>query len=99
VPDFHSWTDEDLEHYADEQARAFRLKLAVEKRPPLGDDSPTVWVAALKQMNIDASLAPNGVVVLGCEALSRHTALVGLAQLLDTMPAKERAWFMPRRPA
>jgi hypothetical protein len=95
--DFASWTDEQLEQFASEQGEGFGLTFAVEERPRLGgSDDPTVWFAALKQM--DAPMAPDGVGILGVEAPSRRTALVGLAQLLDTLTDSERQWLLLRRP-
>ena len=97
VRDFASWTDEQLEQFASEQGELFALSFAVEERPRLGgSDDPTVWFAALKQMNVP--MAPDGVGILGVEAPSRRTALVGLAQLLDTLTDSERQWLLLRRP-
>lgn len=43
-------------------------------------------------------MAPDGLGILGVEAPSRRTALVGLAQLLDTLTDSERQWLLLRRP-
>jgi hypothetical protein len=86
----------DIEHFAAEQGEAFDLTLVVEERPPLGDDEPKTWFAALKQMNVPMVMAPTGVAILGTEAPSRWLALIGLAQLLDTIPDSEREWLLRR---
>jgi hypothetical protein len=41
-------------------------------------------------------MAPAGVAVLGTEAPSRRLALIGFAQLLDTIPDSEREWLLRR---
>jgi hypothetical protein len=95
VRDLHSWTDEDLEHFAREQAERHGLTFLVEARPRMSTDEPTIWFAALKQMNVP--LAPDGVGVLGSEALSRRAAVIGLAQLLGTLSDSEREWLLRLR--
>jgi hypothetical protein len=47
---------------------------------------------------MDLPMAPDGVGILGVEAPSRRTALVGLGQLLDTITDDERQWLFLRRP-
>jgi hypothetical protein len=87
--DFTRWTDDELDDWLHEQATLVGLTFAVEQRPPLDDGTPNVWFAALKDRSVDPTLAPNGVALVGAEALSERWAKNGLAQLLDSLTETE----------
>jgi hypothetical protein len=89
VRDFTRWTDDELDAWLNEQAELVGLTFVVEERPQL-DDGANVWFAALKDRSVDPSLAPNGLALVGAEALSERWAKNGLAQLLD--PLTETEW-------
>jgi len=89
VRDFTRWTDDELDDWFREQASPIGLEFAVEERPRPDEQAPTVWFAALKDMNVDPSLAPNGLALVGAEALSERWAKNGLAQLLDSLTETE----------
>jgi hypothetical protein len=88
VQDFTRWTDDELNGWLHEQAALIGLTFVVEQR--LGDGAPSVWFAALKDKSVDPTLAPNGVALVGAEALSERWAKNGLAQLLDSLTETDR---------
>jgi predicted transcriptional regulator len=90
VRDFTRWTDDELDAWLREQAAPIGLELTIEERPRADDGAPTVWFAALKDMHADPTLAPNGLALVGAEALSERWAKNGLAQLLDSLTDTER---------
>ena len=83
--DFTRWTDEELDAWLHEQAALAGLAFAVEQRPRLDESSPHVWFAALRDRNADPSLGPDGLALVGAEALSERWAKNGLAQLVDSL--------------
>jgi hypothetical protein len=83
--DFTRWTDDELDRWLDEQAALVGLRFVIEERPRRDESASGVWFAALKDMNADPSLAPDGLALVGAEALSERWAKNGLAQLLDAL--------------
>jgi hypothetical protein len=90
VRDFRRWTDDELDDWLRQQAAPLGLTVAVELRPPPDGGVSNVWFAALKDMNADPALAPNGLALVGAEAISERWAKNGLAQLLDSLTETER---------
>ena len=88
--DFRRWTDDELDDWLREQAAPLGLTLTVEQRPRPDEGVPNVWFAALKDMNVDPSLAPDGLALVGTEAISERWAKNGLAQLVDSLTETER---------
>ena len=87
--DFTRWTDDELDGWLHEQAALAGLTFVLEHRPRLDDSAPNVWFAALKDKSVDPSLAPNGLALVGAEALSERWAKNGLAQVLDSLTETE----------
>jgi hypothetical protein len=89
VRDFTRFTDDELDAWLRELAAPIGLELAIEERPRPDEGAPTVWFAALKDMQVDPALAPNGLALVGAEALSERWAKNGLAQVLDSLTDTE----------
>jgi len=85
VQDFTRWTDDELDGWLHEQAALVGLTFVVEQRPHFDDGAPGVWFAALKDRNVDPTLAPHGLALVGAEALSERWAKNGLAALMDSL--------------
>lgn len=83
--DFTRFTDDELDGWLHEQAAQVGLKFDVEERPPAGESESGVWFAAVRDTNADPALAPNGLALVGAEALSERWAKNGLAQVLDSL--------------
>jgi hypothetical protein len=86
VRDFTRWTDDELDGWLHEQAALVGLAFTVE---PRSHANPSVWFAALRDKKVDASLVPDGLALVGAEALSERWAKNGLAQLLDSLTETE----------
>jgi hypothetical protein len=85
VRDFTRFTDDELGGWLNEQAARVGLEFVVEERPGPDGGPSGVWFAALKDMKADPSQAPDGLALVGAEALSERWAKNGLAALLDSL--------------
>jgi hypothetical protein len=85
VRDFTRWTDDELDRWLHEQGALVGLEFVMEPRPRQDESASSVWFAALKDSKVDPSLAPNGLALVGAEALSERWAKNGLAALLDSL--------------
>ena len=83
--DFTRWTDDELDRWLHEQAALVGLEFVMEQRPGEDGSESSVWFAALKDLSADPSLAPNGLALVGAEALSERWAKNALAQILDSL--------------
>ena len=88
MQDFTRWTDDELDGWLHEQAALIGLTFVVEQRRD--DGAASVWFASLKDRSADPTLAPDGLALVGAEALSERWAKNGLAQLLDSLTETDR---------
>jgi hypothetical protein len=83
--DFTRFTDDELDRWLYEQAAPVGLELVIEQRPGQDEAASGVWFAALKDTKVDPAQAPNGLALVGAEALSERWAKNGLAALVDSL--------------